>query len=84
MVSYECGNQCGVELEHISDGDWKCPSCGAVVTLDEDYDSEETLSVWDAADIYMSNGCDEDYSFGYTHEELMKASDCSGQAFLEH
>ncbi len=34
---------------------------------------DESLSVWDATDIYASNGFDEDYRFGYTHEELMKA-----------
>lgn len=40
---------------------------------DEDDDSE-ALSVYNSADIYLSRGCDEDYMFGYTHEELMKAS----------
>ena len=50
---------CGEEME-----DDFCPEC----------DSSERLNVYDAADIYLSNGCDEDYSFGYTHEELMKAS----------
>lgn len=43
--------------------------------FDYDYDDDEdgyseSLSVWDAADIYLSSGFDEDYSFGYTHEEL--------------
>ena len=40
---------------------------------DEDYDDGETLSVWDAADIWASNGKDEDYTFGYTEEELERA-----------
>ena len=39
---------------------------------DEDY-SGERLSVWDAADIWASNGFDEDYTFGYSEEELKKA-----------
>lgn len=30
----------------------------------------EALSLSDAADIYLSSGFDEDYSFGYTHDEL--------------
>lgn len=36
---------------------------------DEDYESDETLSVWDAAEIWASNGKDEDYTFGYTEGE---------------
>ena len=78
MVSYGCRNQCGVEMEYIGDDNWECPSCGMVIAFgepDEDEeDSGERISVWDAADIYLSYGCDEDYSFGYTHEELMRAS----------
>ena len=35
--------------------------------------SGESLSVWDAADIWMSNGMDEDYMFGYTEDELRNA-----------
>lgn len=73
MVSYGCGKGCGVDMEYIGDGDWKCPTCGRVITFGEDDDSGEALSVWDAADIYLSRGFDEDYRFGYTHEELMKA-----------
>ena len=40
---------------------------------DEDYESDEPLSVWDAAEIWASNGKDEDYMFGYTEEELEDA-----------
>lgn len=40
---------------------------------EEDYDDSEALSVWDAADIWASNGYDEDYMFGYTQEELENA-----------
>lgn len=39
---------------------------------DEEY-SEERISVYDAADIWASNGKDEDYMFGYTEEELEDA-----------
>jgi hypothetical protein len=42
---------------------------------DADRDSGETLSVWDAADIWLSNGMDEDYMFGYTQEELRRAAE---------
>lgn len=38
-----------------------------------DDDDGEALSVWDAADIWASNGKDEDYMFGYTEEELENA-----------
>lgn len=41
--------------------------------LDNDEDDSERLSVYDAALIWMSNGKDEDYTFGYTEEELEEA-----------
>lgn len=41
-----------------SDDDW-----------DDDDSEDESLSVYDAAFIWMSNGKDEDYTFGYTEEE---------------
>ena len=40
---------------------------------EEDYDEEESLSVYDAAEIWASNGKDEDYMFGYSEEELEDA-----------
>ena len=40
---------------------------------DEDEDDGEMISVYDAALIWMSNGKDEDYMFGYTREELEDA-----------
>jgi hypothetical protein len=42
---------------------------------DADGDTGETLSVWDAADIWLSNGMDEDYRFGYTEDELRRAAE---------
>lgn len=39
----------------------------------DDYDDDESLSVWDAADIWASNGKDEDYTFGYSEDELEEA-----------
>lgn len=44
--------------------------------FDDDYEEEddsERLSIWDAADIWASNGKDEDYMFGCTEEELENA-----------
>lgn len=46
------------------------------VIINDDYDdedSDENISVYDAADIWASNGKDEDYMFGYTEEELEDA-----------
>lgn len=79
---------CGGQLKQTDPRSWDCLDCGAELykgndgevavvgnhSVDDDEDSSESLSVWDAADIYLSHGCDEDYSFGYTHEELMRAS----------
>lgn len=39
----------------------------------DDANSGERLNVYDAADIWMSNGKDEDYRFGYTERELENA-----------
>lgn len=46
-------------------------------TDDDDADgaSGEALSVWDAADIWLSKGRDEDYMFGYTEDELRRAAE---------
>lgn len=41
---------------------------------DDGHESDETLSVDDAADIWMSHGMDEDYTFGYSEEELRRAA----------
>lgn len=42
---------------------------------DDDDDDGQTLSVDDAALIWLSNGMDEDYTFGYTEDELRDALD---------
>ena len=39
----------------------------------DDEDSSERLSVYDAALIWASNGKDEDYTFGYSEEEMEEA-----------
>lgn len=41
---------------------------------DEDGGGPESLSVHDAADIWLSNGMDEDYTFGYDEAELRRAA----------
>ena len=41
--------------------------------IEDEDDDCESISVWDAADIWMSNGMDEDSMFGYTAEELKRA-----------
>lgn len=49
----------------------ECRSSGGV--RDDGLSSEENLSVYDAATIWLSNGKDEDYMFGYSEEELEDA-----------
>lgn len=67
--------RCGKSMtKRFSYSDWWCSNCHA--GLDDDTDSEEDdeyLSVYDAALIWASNGKDEDYTFGYTEEELEAA-----------
>ncbi|MDD3185316.1 MAG: hypothetical protein ACOX1S_14980 [Anaerostipes sp.] len=76
MASYGCGNRCGVDMNYIGNGEWKCPSCGKVIAFgepDDDENEDENLSVYDAAQIWASNGKDEDYMFGYSEDELEDA-----------
>jgi len=40
---------------------------------DDDDEDGESLSVYDAAEIWRSNGMDEDYTFGYSEDELRDA-----------
>ena len=78
--------ECEGQLEQVGPREWDCLDCGAEFlkgdgtelavcgyhSVDDD-DESERLSVWEAADIYLSEGFDEDYSFGYSHEELIYA-----------
>lgn len=60
-----------------------CPNCGTEWYVDDEDEyinddccverDEESLSVYDAALIWASNGKDEDYMFGYSEEELEDA-----------
>lgn len=43
--------------------------------LNYDPTEAENISVYDAADIWASNGKDEDYTFGYSEDELNDALD---------
>ena len=52
-----------------------CENCryGLEDDDEDDYESDESLSVYDAALIWQSNGKDEDYTFGYSEDELEDA-----------
>lgn len=47
-----------------------CSDCHYGLEYEDDDDEGELLSVDDAALIWLSNGMDEDYTFGYTESEL--------------
>ena len=79
MSRYTMCPECGRRMRRATDmlGYWDgetyiCDYCAAEYNGDDDYD-EETLSVDEAALIWASNGKDEDYTFGYTEEELEDA-----------
>lgn len=66
--------RCGQAMtKAYSYSDWWCDNCHAGLDEYEEGDEDESLSVWDAAEIWLSNGKDEDYMFGYTEEELEDA-----------
>ena len=71
MICPRCGNPM---TKRFSFSDWWCVTCHAGLDDDdEDDDIDESLSVYDAALIWLSRGKDEDYMFGYTEEELEDA-----------
>lgn len=75
----------GISLYDCWDDEILCADCARdyVDNLDCDIDgydddndnddSSESLSVDEAAEIWLSHGMDEDYTFGYTEEELRNA-----------
>ena len=69
-----CPN-CGNEFEVIGTDTelwYYCDKCDKEFEYDEEEDGD-CLSVYEAADIWASNGKDEDYTFGYSEEELEEA-----------
>ena len=70
--------RCGGEMtKRYNFSAWWCPNCRAGLEDDDDDDNDyedESLSVYEAADIWLSNGKDEDYMFGYSEEELEEAA----------
>ncbi len=73
MICYFC-EECNVEMTPLGDGDWECPQCGQIVTIGDTGEKDDgALSVYEAAEIWASHGKDEDYTFGYSDEELEAA-----------
>ena len=67
----QCGNPMTKKWSY---SDWYCYNCNCGLEDEEDEeDDDESLSVYDAAEIWQSNGYDEDYTFGYSEEELRRA-----------
>ena len=74
---------CYNEMEYSHEGQNRnlvhCPNCGNEYYVDDnddlidDDDSSDNLSVYEAALIWLSHGKDEDYTFGYTEDELEDA-----------
>ena len=74
MSRYAMCPECGHRMRRVTDfwGNWDgetycCDYCAGSDTR------EESLSVYEAALIWASNGKDEDYTFGYSEEELENA-----------
>lgn len=73
--SIPCQNNEHGDMDYEGEGFYVCSVCGFQI-YDEDYEEEddgEGLSVYDAALIWASHGKDEDYTFGYTEDELEDA-----------
>jgi len=67
---------CGHRLSRAKDawGNWDGETyvCNYCAGNDDEAD-EESISVYEAAQIWLSNGKDEDYTFGFTEEDLENA-----------
>jgi hypothetical protein len=75
-ASYTCPN-CGIDFGYAQ-GLSVHEELGCQWGPDEDDSTDEegeSLSVWDAANIWLSHGMDEDYTFGYDVSELRRAAD---------
>ena len=73
METCKCPNGCGEDLRYEGNRQWVCPICNDVYDLEWVDTAGEVLSVYDAALIWASHGKDEDYTFGYSDEELENA-----------
>ena len=78
MSRYTMCTECGHRMRRVLDswGNWdgetyQCDYCSSGYADDEE--DSESLSVYDAALIWASNGKDEDYTFGYSEDELEDA-----------
>lgn len=74
MSRYAMCPECGHRMSRVRnswgywDGEtYRCDYCAGDDTED---DEGEGLSIYDAALIWASNGEDEDYTFGYSEDEL--------------
>ena len=80
MSRYATCPFCGHRMRRVRDlgGFWdgetyQCDWCARENYDDDEDEDTETLSVDEAADIWASQGKDEDYMFGYSEEDLEKA-----------
>lgn len=66
--------RCGTSLtKRYVYSEMYCDNCKYGLDVEGDDRSGETLSVYEAANIWASNGKDEDYAFGYSEAELEEA-----------
>ena len=69
----ECGHRMRRVLDSWGNWDGETYCCDYCAGDDYEDDGDESLSVYDAALIWASNGKDEDYTFGYSEDELEDA-----------
>lgn len=76
MAEFTCWT-CGRPTTYEGEGYWHCAHCkeSFYEGYDEDGDPDggDVLSVDEAALIWLSHGMDEDYTYGYSEDELKAA-----------
>lgn len=55
MASYGCGQGCGVDMVYIGNGDWKCPTCGRIISFGEPDEDEDDNNYYEVGGVPV--GC---------------------------
>lgn len=75
MSRYEMCQICGHRLHRYYNewGYWDGETYYCQYCADEESEDDEQIDVYEAALIWASNGKDEDYTYGYSEDELENA-----------
>ncbi len=73
LMCPNCGHRLSRYYDRYGNWDGETYTCNYCASEDYENDDDENISVYDAAQIWASHGKDEDYTFGYSEDELEEA-----------